>query len=122
MLLGQRPLVPQVFGLWKSRRPNCRGSLMRSLEMACIPDRVARQNFSDCLEHHAIAGIAADVLLPVDAAAVLAHWRVTHPPPARRNDARWNGVLRNEWLVWIGHRLDPSILLRVLRQGTDRLK
>ena len=95
---------------------------MRSLEMACIPDRVARQNFSDCLEHHAIAGIAADVLLPVDAAAVLAHWRVTHPPPARRNDARWNGVLRNEWLVRIGHRLDPSILLRVLRQGTDRLK
>jgi hypothetical protein len=31
-------------------------------------------------------------------------------------------MLQNERLVWIGHRKDPSILLRVLRQSAHRLK
>src|SRR5215212_425296 len=122
MLFGQRGLVPQMRGFWKSGRPDRGGGLMRSLEMARVPDRVARQNLSDRLKHDPIAGVAADVLLSVDAAAILAHRSVTHPPPSRSHHAGGNGMLQNERLVWIGHRKDPSILLRLLRQSTVRLK
>jgi hypothetical protein len=85
---------------------------MRPLQMAGVPDRVARQDLADGCEHHAIAGIAAEVLLSVDAAIVLAHRRVAHPPPARCDG-----------LAWIGHREHPSLLSAVaVRQSTDRLK
>src|SRR5688572_22441587 len=87
---------------------------MRALQIACIPDRIARQDFSDRLEHDAIAGVAAQILLPVNAAAILAHRRVTHTPPSRRNSRR---------LTLIGHRQGPSILFAVdVRQSTHRLK
>jgi hypothetical protein len=83
---------------------------MRPPQIARIPDRAARQDFAERLEYHAIAGVAADVLLAVNAAAVLAHRRVTHPPPSGRHHANGNGVLRDEWFGFIGHRGDPSIV------------
>jgi hypothetical protein len=96
---------------------------MRPLQIARVPDRVARQDFSDRLEYHPIAGIAAKILLSVNAAAVLANRRVTHPPPPCRYNARGNGVLRGEWFGWIGHRENPSILFdAAVRQSADRLK
>jgi hypothetical protein len=115
MLLGQRRLVRHVVRPGKSRRPDRLGGLMRPLQIARKPHRVARQDFSDRLEYHAVAGVAAEILLPIDAAAILANRRVTHPPPPCRDDGVRNRLLRDERLVWIGHRKDPSILSRVLR-------
>ena len=68
---------------------------MRALQAARIPDRVARQDFRDRLEHLTVAGVAADILLAVDVAAVTAHRRVAHPPPRVATTADWS---------WIGHR------------------
>ena len=95
---------------------------MGPLQVACVPNGVARQDFSNRLEYHAIAGVAADVLLAVNAAVILADRRMTHPPPPGRDHASGHGMLHDEWFVWIGHRQNPSILLPVLRQSTDRLK
>ena len=70
----------------------------------------------------AVAGAAADVFLPIDAAAIFTNRRVPHPPPSGRDDAGGNGMLRDEWGGFIGHRENPSIMLRVLRQSTGFLK
>src|SRR4051794_35180145 len=95
---------------------------MRSLQITRNPNGVTRQDLPDCCEYHAIAGITAEVLLPINAAAILSDRRVTHPPPPRRDHASGKGMLRDEWFGWIGHCMDPSILSRVLRQCTHRLK
>ena len=110
MLFGERRFLLHRGGLGKSRRPDRVGSLMGPLQIARKPDGISRQDFGDRLEHLAITGIAAEVLLPINAAAVLAHRRVTHPPPPRRDYAFGNGVLQNEWFVCIGHLENPSIL------------
>ena len=115
MLFGKGVHVRHLSRLGKSGGPDRVRGLMRALQIACIPDRVARQDFSDRVEHHAIAGVAAQILLPVDAAAILANRRMPYPPPARRD------LLRR--FVWIGHRQNPSILFAVaVRQSTHRLK
>jgi hypothetical protein len=95
MLLGKRLFVRHGSGPRKSGGPDRLRGLMRALQIACIPDRVTRQDFPDRLEHHAIAGVAPEILLPIDAAIVLAHRRMPHTPPARRDYFRF---------VWIGHR------------------
>src|SRR5450631_643605 len=100
MLLGKSLLMRHGRRLGKSGSPDRVRGLMRALEVACIPDRVARQDFPDRLEHHAIAGVAAEIRLPIDAAIVLAYRRMAHPPPACRDHFRF---------VWIGHRHRPSI-------------
>ena len=92
-------------GLGKSGGPDRVRGLMRALQIACIPDRVARQDFADRLEHHAIAGVAAEILLPVDAAAVLAHRRMAHPPPARRDH-------RSVCLDWTSRRPFNTVCCR----------
>src|SRR5207302_1212098 len=79
--------------------------LMGAFEIARIPHRAARQDLCHRLEHFAITGIAGDILLTVDVAAVAAHRRVAHPPPPRRDDGRF---------VFIGHRQGPSILFTLL--------
>src|SRR3954454_11463837 len=108
MLFGECSVLLQACGLGKSRRPDRICGLMRPLQMARVPHGLARQNFAHRPKHHAIATIAAEVLLPVNAAAVLPYRRVTHPPPSRCHDPAGNGMLQNEWLVWIGHRKHPS--------------
>src|ERR1700751_170563 len=95
---------------------------MRPFQVACIPYRAARQNLADRLEHHAVAGIATDIGLAINAATIVAHRRVTDPPPPCRNHATGNGVLEDEWRGFIGHRGDPSILSYVLRQRIYRLE
>jgi hypothetical protein len=123
MLFGKRGLVLHAGWLRKSRGPDRVGGLMRPLQIARVPDRVARQDFSNRGEDHAVAGIAADILLPVNAAAVLANRRVTHPPPPCRDHAGGNGMLGDEWLGRIGHRKNPSILFDfAVRQRADCLK
>src|SRR5882724_5888704 len=98
----------------KARGPDRVRGLVGALEIARKPDRTARQDLCDGLEHLAIAGVAVDILLAIDVAAVAAHRRVTHPPPPRRNDFRF---------VWIGHRRYPSILFDVaVRESAHRLK
>ena len=114
MLLGERVDVRHVGRFGKTRGPDRVRSLMRALQIACIPDRVARQDFSDRLEHDTIAGVAAQILLTVDTAVIFADRRMANPPPSRRNHPR---------PVWIGHHQSPSILFVVaVRQSTHRLK
>ena len=61
------------------RRPRSHRRSDAWFQRACIPDSVARQYFSDRVEHHTIAGVAAQILLPINAAAVLADRRMpTH--------------------------------------------
>src|SRR6476620_1589511 len=86
---------------------------MRALQITCIPDGAARQNLSDRLEHDTVAGVAAEVLLPVDAAVILADRRMANPPPSCRDCPRF---------VCIGHRQIPSILSVAVRQSTHRLQ
>src|SRR5437879_1833564 len=114
MLLGERGHMRHIDRPRKTCGPDRIRGLMRALQIACIPDRIARQDFSDRVEHDAIAGVAAQILLPVDATAVFTYRRMAHPPPSRRNYPRF---------VWIGHRQNPSILFTVaLRQCIHRLK
>ncbi len=94
MLLGKGCFPRHASGLREAGSPDRFGGLMRTLEIARIPDGVARQDLGDRLEHLGVAGIALDVLLAVDVAAVAAHRRMTHPPPPRRHHFRF---------VWIGH-------------------
>src|SRR5207247_9116157 len=70
MLFGECDLVLQLCGFGKACGPDGVGGLMRPLQVACIPRGAARQDLSDRLEYHAIAGIAADVLLAVNAAVI----------------------------------------------------
>src|SRR5258707_2813942 len=81
MLFGKCRLVLQFCRFWKACGPDGGGGLVGPLQIACVPDRVARQDFSDRLEYHAIAGVAADVLLAVNAAVILPNRFVTLPPP-----------------------------------------
>src|SRR6202011_4602154 len=95
----------------------------RAFQIARKPGSVAGKNLADCVKHHAIAGIATDVGLPVDAAAILAHRRMTDPPPAGRHHARGNRMLRDKGgLGRIGHRYNPPILFHVVRQSAHGLK
>ena len=98
--------------LWKAGGPDRFRGLMRAHQIARIPDRIARQDFCDRLEHFAIAGVALDILLAVDVAAVAAHRRMTHPPPPRGDDC---------WFAWIGHREDPfhSVCRRCTSEHTS---
>ena len=89
MLFGEGRYVRHRRRLWKSGGPDRLRGLMRAHQVARIPDRVARQDFCDRLEHLAIAGIAGDILLAVDVAAVTADRRMAHPPPARCDDCRF---------------------------------
>src|SRR6266852_700458 len=113
--IGRRRLARHRQRLGKSRRPDRVGGLMRPLQIARIPHRVTRQDFPDRFEYHAVAGVAAEVLLPIDAAAIFPNRRVTHPPPPCRDHGVGNRLLCDGWFGWIGHRKDPSILSRVLR-------
>src|SRR6478672_10119972 len=70
MLLGERVDMRHVRRLGKARGPDRVCGLMRALQITCIPDGAARQNLSDRLEHDTVAGVAAEVLLPVDAAVI----------------------------------------------------
>src|SRR6266478_2107975 len=101
MLFGESRFPGHVRRSWKARGPNRVRGLMRAHQIARIPDGVAWQDLGDSLEHFAIRGVASDILLAVDIAAIVAHRRVAHPPPPRRDDFRF---------VWIGHRENPSIL------------
>jgi hypothetical protein len=87
MLFSECDLVLQSCRFWKTCGPDGVGGLVGSLQIACVPNGVARQDLSDRLEYHAIAGVAADVLLPVNAAVILADRRMTHPPPPGRDHA-----------------------------------
>ena len=98
----------------KARVPDRFRGLMRALQIARDPDRIARQDLRDRLEHLGIAGVAGDIGLAVDVAAVVAHRRMAHPPPSRDDDFR---------LVRIGHQKNPSILFAaVVRECAQRLK
>jgi NAD(P)-dependent dehydrogenase (short-subunit alcohol dehydrogenase family) len=103
-------LLRHGVGLRKTRSPDRCRSLMRPLQLARDPHRIARQDLADRVEHNAVAAIAIHVFLTIDIAAVVAHRRVPHPPPPRRDHACRNGVLRNEPLLGIGHRQSPSIV------------
>src|SRR5882757_8437938 len=81
---------------------------MRPLQTARNPNRIARQDFPDCSEYLVIAGVAADVLLSIDAAIILTNRRVAHPPPSCRDHARRNRMLQHEWLGGTGHRGNPQ--------------
>ena len=59
---------------------------MGAHEVARIPDRAAWQDLRHGFEHLASAGVAGDVRLAVDVAAVIAHRCMAHPPPSRRDD------------------------------------
>src|SRR5665213_983270 len=65
MLFGQRIFVRHGRRLWKSGGPDRIRGLMRTLQRARDPGRLARQDFADRLEHRAIAGVAAEILLSV---------------------------------------------------------
>src|SRR6266478_773523 len=114
ILFSKGRLLHEPGGFRKSRGPDRLGSLMRALQIACVPHSIARQDLSDRLEYHAVAGVAGDVPLAIDVAAVGAHRRMTHPPPPCGDDS---------WLGRIGHRENPPIVSAVaVRQSTDRLK
>src|SRR5580698_2576802 len=102
MLLGEGRLLHHRRRLRKTGIPDRLRSLMRTLEAARNPDSLARQDLRHRLENMAVAGVAGDVLLTVDVAAVAAHRRVAHPPPPCRRNCR---------LVDIGHQENPSIML-----------
>src|SRR3978361_759818 len=119
MLFGQRGLLVQLRRLGKSRRPDRIRGLVRALQIAGVPDRLARQDLSDSFEHHAVTGVAADILLTVDAAAVFADRRVPPPPPSRRDHAIGHRMLQDEWLVGIGHSENPSIVFAPLYARAD---
>ena len=92
MLLGKCGLLRHRSRLRKSGGPDRVSGLVRAFQIARNPHAMARQDFSNRFEHHAIAGVAAEILLAVDAAAVFAHRRMPHPPPARRYTAAgWFG-------------------------------
>src|SRR5437899_722726 len=66
------------------------------------------------LDHFAVASVAGYDHQAIDVADVVAHRRMTHPPPPCCDGSR---------LGWIGHREDPPIVSAVaVRQSTDRLK
>src|SRR6201992_4318213 len=112
ILFGKGGILRHAGRLGKSRGADSFRRLMRPLQIAGEPDRIARQDLCDRLEHFAVTGVAADVFLPVDAAAVLAHRRVPHPPPSCRDHALRQRVVMNERFVWIGHLKNPSLLFR----------
>jgi hypothetical protein len=93
ILLREGALLMQRIGRSQAGGPDRLGGLMGALEVARIPHRVLRQDARDRGEHHLVAAVAVEVLLAVDMAAVLAHGRVAHPPPAGDLDAR--GSMRN---------------------------
>src|SRR6202790_75153 len=84
MLFGEIGLMRHRRGPGKSGGPDRIRGLMRAFQIARDPNRAPRQDLSDRFEHHAVAGVAAEVLLPVDAPLILANWRVAHPPPPCR--------------------------------------
>ena len=98
ILFGECLVLMHLVGLRQTRRPDRGSSLMRALQIAGKPDSIPRQEFRYTREHDAVAAIAADIGLAVDIAAVLAHRRVPHPPPACRCHAHRHGMLRNERL------------------------
>ena len=115
MLLGECRLVRHCCGLGISSLPQRIRGLVRAFEIARKPLGIVRKNARHGIEHRAIAAIAADIGLSIDATAILAHRRVTHPPPARRHGTVWNGVLRGEnRLGGIRHPGNPSILFHAV--------
>src|SRR6266550_4126716 len=70
MLFGERRFLRHGGRLWKTRSPDRLRGLMRALQIACVPHRVARQDLRDRFEHFAVAGVAGDVFLSVDVAAI----------------------------------------------------
>src|SRR6478752_4614782 len=82
MLFGESLLLRHDSRLRKTCRPDRIRGLMRALQIARIPDCITRQDFADRIEHHTVAGVATQILLPVDAAAILANRRMAHPPPS----------------------------------------
>jgi hypothetical protein len=95
MLLGKRCFLCHRRRLRKTGRPERMRGLMRAHQIARDPDCIARQDFRHRLEYLDVGGIAGNIGLAVDIAAVAAHRRMAHPPPPRRDHLR---------LVFIGHR------------------
>src|SRR5579871_5959991 len=95
MLLGERSVLRHRLWLGKTRLPDRLRGLVRAHQIARIPDRIARQDFCHRQKHLTVAGVTGDVALAIDVAAVVAHWRMPHPPPSRDDDLRF---------VFVGHR------------------
>ena len=96
ILFGEGRLPRHIGGPRKAGIPDRFRGLMRALQIARDPHRAARQDLRDRLEHFGIAGVAGDVGLAVDVAAVVAHRRVAHPPPSRDDDFGLSGLdIRN---------------------------
>src|SRR5580704_12701471 len=76
MLFRESRLLRHRRRLWEATLPDRVRGLMRAHQVARIPDRTARQDFRHRLEHFAITGIAGNILLAVDVAAIAAHRRV----------------------------------------------
>src|SRR5262249_34262599 len=77
ILFGETGILDQARRPWKAGGPDRFRRLMGSHQIARVPHRLARQDLCHRLEHLAVAGVAGDVFLAVDVAAVIAYRRMT---------------------------------------------